>query len=525
MALRDLLGQVNPYVNIFVQAANRIVANPEEEIRVVITAGRNHGEEVDPRRYNAPLADEVAMILPGKPGEVGNRDVIVQRQYGGGLLWMNELAPSYDPLQYPVLFLAGEDGWSDGLPLQNNEAGMRQRVTMVAFYGQRLHFTRELNALHYGGRLFQQYIVDVAAKTEQNALNFLVHNQVKLRAELYQGVQDMLAQDAVLNAAQVGCRIVLPATFHGSLRFMMQAYQDAMAIFRSLGIPDVSLTFTCNPSWPEIQSELLEGQTTTDRPDLVAWVFQMKMKKLLRGVCKAGWLAQVIGSIWTREYKKCGLPHIHLLLIFPWAQKVTNMDDIDRLVSAELPAIENVELYETVTKCLLHGPCELRYPNARCMVNGMCKKRYPHEYSEATTQGEDGYAVYRRHNDGRYLSGAEVVDFLLSFKKHTEWPPVTWLVVHLPGQHNVVFNEDDDLEVVAQRTANQQIILTGYFVYNAANKGSRHVLYTDFPQQHVWKARKKRWAPRQRGAEAVRRMYFVPVASRERFYLRLLLTI
>jgi hypothetical protein len=79
---------------------------------------------------------------------------------------MSELAPSYDPLQYPLLFLAGEDGWFDGLPLQNNEAGMRQRVTMAAFYGQRLHFTRELNALHYGGRLFQQYIVDVAAKTK-----------------------------------------------------------------------------------------------------------------------------------------------------------------------------------------------------------------------------------------------------------------------------------------------------------------------------------------------------------------------
>jgi hypothetical protein len=87
---------------------------------------------------------------------------------------------------------------------------------MAAFYGQRLHFTRELNTLHYGGRSFQQYIVDVASKTEQNALNFLVHNQVKLRAELYQGLQDMLAQDAVLNAAQVGRRIVLPATFHGS---------------------------------------------------------------------------------------------------------------------------------------------------------------------------------------------------------------------------------------------------------------------------------------------------------------------
>jgi len=117
MALKDLLGQANPYVNIFVRAANRIVANPEEEVRVVITAGRNHGEEVDPRWYNAPLADEVTMILLGELREVGNRDVIVQRRYEGGLFRMSELAPSYDPLQYLLLFLVGEDGWCDGLPL------------------------------------------------------------------------------------------------------------------------------------------------------------------------------------------------------------------------------------------------------------------------------------------------------------------------------------------------------------------------------------------------------------------------
>jgi len=48
--------------------------------------------------YNTPTANEVAMIIHGELGEVGNRDVIVQRRYGGGLQWMNELAPSYDPL-------------------------------------------------------------------------------------------------------------------------------------------------------------------------------------------------------------------------------------------------------------------------------------------------------------------------------------------------------------------------------------------------------------------------------------------
>jgi hypothetical protein len=32
-----------------------------------------------------------------------------------------------------------------------------------------------------------------------------------------------------------------------------------------------------------------------------------------------------------------------------------------------------------------------------------------------------------------------------------EWPPVTWLVDHLPGQHNVIFNENENLAIVVER--------------------------------------------------------------------------
>jgi hypothetical protein len=117
---------------------------------------------------------------------------------------MNELAPSYDPLQYPLLFLAGEDEWSENLRLQNNQDGARTRVSMAAYYAQRVHFSGELSTLHFSGCLFQQYIVDIAAKTEQNTLNILVLNQAQLRAELYQGVADMVEHDFQLHPAQVG---------------------------------------------------------------------------------------------------------------------------------------------------------------------------------------------------------------------------------------------------------------------------------------------------------------------------------
>jgi hypothetical protein len=95
----------------------------------------------------------------------------------------------------------------------------------------------------------------------------------------------------------VGQRIIFPASFHDSPRFMMQAYQDAMAIVRNKGIPDVFLTFICNLNWQKIIAELEPNQTSSDHPNLVARVFQMKVKALLKGVAKIGWFAKVIGNI------------------------------------------------------------------------------------------------------------------------------------------------------------------------------------------------------------------------------------
>ena len=60
----------------------------------------------------------------------------------------------------------------------------------------------------------------------------------------------------------------------------MQLFQDAMAIVRALGKPDLFVTMTCNPKWPEITKHLLPGQDAKDRPDLVARVFNLKVRVL-----------------------------------------------------------------------------------------------------------------------------------------------------------------------------------------------------------------------------------------------------
>jgi len=51
---------------------------------------------------------------------------------------------------------------------------------------------------------------------------------------------------------------------------MVQNYQDAMAICRNFGNPDLFLTFTANPKWPEVQYMLkkIPGQSVEDRLDI-----------------------------------------------------------------------------------------------------------------------------------------------------------------------------------------------------------------------------------------------------------------
>ena len=56
--------------------------------------------------------------------------------------------------------------------------------------------------------------------------------------------------------------------------------QDAMTYITMFGRPDLFITFTCNPEWPEIKKELLPDQKSYDRHDLVSRVFHLKLKKM-----------------------------------------------------------------------------------------------------------------------------------------------------------------------------------------------------------------------------------------------------
>ena len=132
---------------------------------------------------------------------------------------------------------------------------------MREYYAFRLQQrSREGNTLLLGLRLFQQFIVDAYTSIEEERLQWVRQNQLKLRFELYGGLKDAVLRGDT-NPKSVGKRIILPSSFTGSPRYMAQNYQVAMALCRKVGYANLFMTFTCNPKWSKITQclEFIEG--------------------------------------------------------------------------------------------------------------------------------------------------------------------------------------------------------------------------------------------------------------------------
>ena len=134
---------------------------------------------------------------------------------------------------------------------------------------------------------------------------------------------------------------------------MAKLYQNSMAIVRHLGKPSLFITFTANPKWKEITDELFTGQNASDRPDLVARVFNLKVKELLKDVKERKIFGSYKGLVRTVEYQKRGLPHVHILVFLDPARSINTKQDIDQVISAQLPSKQNDPvLYEIITRCM-----------------------------------------------------------------------------------------------------------------------------------------------------------------------------
>ncbi|KAH0644169.1 hypothetical protein KY284_032053 [Solanum tuberosum] len=363
----------------------------------------------DGRQYNIPTTSEVAGLIVGDLTEENfQRDIIVEHRKNG-LQRITDLHPSFMSMTYPLIHPYGEDGYRLGINLADviNKTYKRQKLSMRDFYCFRIQ--QRLNkgkTLLLAGRLLQQYIVDGYMAIEEEIFRYIRNNQTKLRAALYSGLMDVILRGDS-DCSLVGKTVILPSSHTGGPRYRAQNYQDAMAICRWAGYPDLFLTFTCNLKCPEINEmlRLIDQSGNDNMVDIVCRVFQIKLFQLMQDLKNQQPFGKIIACLYTIEFQKRGLPHAHILLFLHPTLKSPSIDHINTMITAEIPDMEvDPDGYNAVKNYMMHGPCGDLNPGCLCMKQGKCSKHFSKKFNNQTTFDADGFLIYRRRNtDNRYV--------------------------------------------------------------------------------------------------------------------------
>ena len=439
-SMKNLLETVQQEIhenNPFVREFNQILDQPEEDLEggtvVISAAARPHQGHA--RVYNAQTnLQELSIVTNEKPHD------LVVRLRGGGLQFISDLNPKAMPLHFTLLFVLGTPGWDQFL----KHADGVKRVSPREFY------VYHLNIRHTGSdyifqarRLFQEWILNAWITCENQRLNFQRQNQKTLRADTYRNLQEAVAErrqqapaDSLYNNERENAvgRVILASSFQCSHRWYLEKFQDGMAICRYFHKPDVFVTMTCNPKWPEITAGLSPGQSPQDRPDLVSRVFKLKKDQLMRDLTKGCIFGKTLAHLWVVEFQKRGLPHVHILIILADEDRPKTREQIDQIVSAELPpnpsepGISEEEksrrqpLWDVVLNNMIHGPCGAQNPRCPCMENGVCTKKFPKPFRQQTLVDEaTSHPTYQRRSpqhggvtvekDGKTINNGWVVPY------------------------------------------------------------------------------------------------------------------
>ena len=211
-------------------------------------------------------------------------------------------------------------------------------------------------------------------------------------------------------------------------------------------------TMTCNPKWPEIQRELLPGQTFLDRPDLCARVFKHKLDEVLRAIGSGKWHTRwqekidadgvaischdledtkLVWRVYVIEFQERGLPHAHVVYRVEAADGSQPLlaEHIDRIVQARYPTKdpetgefrpEDKKYVEKIDQHMLHKCSEKCRPRTggRPWPHLRCTSGFPFPLCERTHADPRGFIEYaRRTEEDRYVV-PHVRDILLELDCH-----------------------------------------------------------------------------------------------------------
>nr|GEV12429.1 vacuolar protein sorting-associated protein 36 [Tanacetum cinerariifolium] len=295
-----------------------------------------------------------------------------------------------------------------------------------------------------------------------------------------------------------------------------------MTLVQEAGKPDIFLTMTCNPNWPEIMKNLYEGQTAQDRPDLVTTVFHAKLEYLKYKLFTKHILGVVASHVYVIEFQKRGLPHAHFLLIMRLADKLPDPDHYDKgepkkchwnyprqfqetrqqgddsyplyrrrdndiEVNVRNNVLDNRWVVPYNPKSLILFNCHINvevYSSIKSVkyVFNYVYKGHDKQVVNVDQDGKEVLNEIKRFQDARYVSPPEAMWRIYGFPLSNIHPSVMSLQVHLPNKQLVRFAEDDELTDILERQRDKRSMLTVFFDLNKTDTHARQYLYKDIPK-------------------------------------------
>jgi Helitron helicase-like domain at N-terminus len=328
------------------------------------------------------------VAAPGK-----SRAIVLQKQ-DGRLSFISDCHQLYHSLAYPLLFPTGQAGWHLQMQRVDRDSNDCRKVSLTDYMRHVLMHRDSPTHVQLCGRLALEFYCDAWAQVEARAAMFhrLPSQQARYRVGRKCAVEDQLAIEGDLTEASIP--MILPSSFVGSSKWYHTLYLDAMALPRRFHKPDLFITMTCNPKWPEITAALPPGSHWTCHPDIVARVFYLKFLEMMKDITERHIFGKVLAYVWRIEWQARGLPHVHLLLIL--ATAILSEQQVDGFVSAELPdPSQDPELLQLVQDFMIHTPCDCN-ENAGCRQGKACKRHFPKDMARRTVIMQDAFPKYRR---------------------------------------------------------------------------------------------------------------------------------
>ncbi|KAL5180814.1 hypothetical protein HKD37_01G001872 [Glycine soja] len=199
IAIKDMLDHHNHYAQRFRMARDKLHSATVPDLKMKLISQR----QTDGRLYNLPTTTEVSALIVGDEHSADKRDIIIEKQ-SGLLKRIHELHPAYLPLQYPLLYPKGEDGY-------------------------RLNIPHKDHANIHAAKRKQQWIVDEYCMIESQKLNYVRQHQQQLRVDKYINLTGSNDHPETLGRDK-GKRIILPSSFVGGQRYMEQLYFDGIRL-------------------------------------------------------------------------------------------------------------------------------------------------------------------------------------------------------------------------------------------------------------------------------------------------------